>query len=52
MGNKPLQNLNVPKQGMSKKQELENTEYSFAMNANIENSSEDFFSLSMSRVTY
>jgi hypothetical protein len=40
MGNKPLQNLNVPKQGMSKKNpsELEN-EYSFAMNANIENSS-------------
>jgi hypothetical protein len=30
MGNKPLQNLNVPKQGMSKKNpsELENTEYS------------------------
>lgn len=45
---KPIQNLNVPKKGMSRKNpiELENTEYSFALNANMENSTEDFFSLS------
>lgn len=45
---KPIKSLNVPKKGMSRKNplELENTEYSFAMNANLENSSEDFFSLS------
>lgn len=45
---KPIKSLNIPKKGMSRKNplELENTEYSFAMNANLENSSEDFFSLS------
>lgn len=48
MAQKPLQSLNAPKKGMSRKNpiELENTEYSFAMNANMENSTEDFFSLS------
>jgi len=46
--NKPAQSINSPKKGMSRKNpiDLEPSEYSFAFNANIENSSEDFFSLS------